>query len=763
MKDSGQTDFSDFSMLDLFRMEADTQLEVLNKGLLDLEHNQATPELLEPLMRAAHSIKGAARMVNVDSVVRISHVIEDCFVALRENEINLSKKDVDYLLSGIDLIHQIATSSDEKIIRWGADHFEELMSMEALLKTVYSTSKPDTESYLERNLEQELERVEKNTTVDDEALVKLDTKLNAVSTIRISISRLDKIYSLSGKSVVETHQLNVLMPEFWQIKHKYQLIISQLNHLQESLTQFNGDDSSKEHLKEILLAANELRHQYSDAMSKLDAIDRRSSSITDLLHREIMSSRMRPISEILNGLPRMVRDLGRRLNKDVRIQISGLSTLVDRHVLEKIDTPIKHLVQNAVDHGVETPDVREAAGKPRLATITLDVSISAGMLFIMIEDNGKGVDFKSLKKKVLDKQLANANELETLDDIALLEFLFYPGFSTRNKADEISGRGVGLDLVKDAVTTLNGSVHASSILGGGTRFQLVLPLTVSVLRVVLVTIAGESYAFPLAAIEQLTYVEREKIKVRDDGSFLYLDGEDIQLVHANAVFEHQLPDKLPSHLAVLILKDNDRKYAVVIEKSDGEQEISIQKLSADFGKIRAVNTAAILNDGSLTLIIDTEEYMQAIDILLEKESNQKLAREELQDICKVIKVLVVDDSVTVREMERQLLTRLHYKVSVAEDGLEALQKLEESEFDLLVTDIDMPNMDGIRLINTLRFGQKFSEIPILIVSNREKPFVEQSVILDNKTRFYEKDIFTPKGFVEVIQQLEKLVDIMDME
>lgn len=761
MSDDSKTDFSDFSMLDLFRMEVDTQLEVLNKCILDLEHQEPTPELLEPIMRAAHSIKGAARMVNVDSVVRISHVIEDCFVALQKQSIKLSKSNVDILLSGIDMIHQISTSSDAKIVLWGADHFEELMNMEAQLKTVYSDSDNFDSHYLERNLDMELEQVEKNTLPTDEDPVSNVGNIPNSSTIRVSIDRMDKIYGLAGKSLVESHSLNALMPEMWQFKHNYQLLISQLNRLQENLTQLSDGEFAKEHVKYILGNANELRHQFSDTTAKLDAIDRRTTSITDLLHREIMSSRMRPISEILNGLPRMVRDLGRALHKDVRIQISGLSTLVDRHVLEKIDTPIKHLVQNAVDHGIEAPHEREKSGKPKLATICLDVSISAGMLFIMLEDNGRGVNFQELKKKILNKHLATEDELETLDDHALLDFLFYPGFSTRDQVSEISGRGIGLDLVKDTVTTLNGGVHASSMPGGGTRFQLILPLTVSVLRVFLVKIGRESYSFPLASVDQLIYVEREKIKVRDKGSFIYLDGEEVQLIHANSVFERPLPEKIPSHIAVLILKNDEKKYAVVIEKSEGEQEISIQKLSADFGKIRAVNSAAILNNGSLTLIIDTEEYMQAVDILLEKESNQKIAREDTQDICKVINVLVVDDSITVREMERQLLSKLHYKVSVAEDGEQALEKLMSQSFDLLVTDIDMPVMDGIRLINELRFRSAFAELPILIVSNREKSFIEQSVILDEKTRFYEKDIFSPKGFVEVVQKLEKLVDITE--
>jgi len=768
MNDTEQTDLSDFSMIDLFRMEVDTQLEILNKGLLELEQKKPTQELLTPLMRAAHSIKGAARMVNVDSVVRISHVIEDCLVALKANEAVFSKNDVDSLLSGIDLIHRISISNDEKIVRWGADHIEELIGMETLLKAVHSSVQLVESHYpekkLEQTLDQALQQVEANVSspADEVAASELNIMPPSATVIRVSIERLDKIYSLAGKSLVESHQLNTLMPDFWQIKHKYQLVISQLNLLQENIMQNSGCDIEKESIKSILGTANELRHEYSGAMSRLDAFDRRSTSIADLLHREIMSSRMRPISEILNGLPRLVRDLGRNLNKDVRLQISGLSTLVDRHVLEKIDTPIKHLIQNAVDHGVEGPDEREVKGKPRFATISLDVSVSAGMLFILIKDDGQGVNTEQLKAKIIKKRLASKEVVDTLDDIALLDFLFYPGFSTREKVNERSGRGVGLDVVQNAISTLHGSAQASSVYGVGMSFQLILPLTVSVLRVRLATIGGESYAFPLSSVEQTIYVERKNIKVREEGNFIYLDGEDVQLVHANTIFESYLPDIIEAHLTVLILKGENKKHAVIIEKSDGEQEISIQKLSADFGKIRAVNSAAILNDGSLTLIIDTEEFIQAINLLLETESNQKIARDDWQSLCKVINVLVVDDSMTVREMERQLLTKLHYNVSVAKDGLAALRKLESELFDLLVTDIDMPNMDGIQLVNEIRFRSGLAKLPVLIVSNREKSFVQQSVVLDEKTRFYGKDIFTPKGFIEVVQQLEKLVDIVDV-
>lgn len=746
----GGGDLSEFSMMDLFRMEVETQVTKLNHGLLDIEQGNASADSLESLMRAAHSIKGAARMVNVEPVVRISHEMEDCFVALQNQKISLDKKSVDYLLAGVDFIAQIGKLKDEEIDSWEVDKQDEIEKIVTAITSVHGGAGRNNK--IEKNVETQ----ETNFLQEDKATNQTVENIGSL-TIRIPVDRLDRILNLAGKSLIQSHELNAVMPDLWQIKHQQQIIISQLNRLQEHLSENNANDMLKDHVKSILGEANKLRHQYADGIAKLDTIDRRSSTIADYLHREIMASRMRPISEIFNGLPLLVRDFSHRLQKDVRLQMSGLYTLVDRHVLERIDTPIKHLVQNAIDHGIELPKERKAAGKERHATLTLNVNMSAGMLLIDLQDDGRGVDFEKLKSTVVNKGLASQEDVEKLDQEDLLDYLFYPGFSTQEKVNEISGRGVGLDLVKDAVVGLNGSVQAFSTKNQGMRFQLFLPLTISVMRVLMTTICGESYAFPVSAVHDVHQIDIDRVTQVDDRFYVNIENQTILLVHANQIFEGNLPKSEPEYLSVILISNGQHTYGVVVDKTHGEQELSIHNLASDLGKIRGISSAAILSSGALTLIIDVDDYIRTIEMMIRRNHVFRLFKDEALDMCELLNVLVVDDSMTVREMQRKILIDKHFQVSVADDGVQALRALQKERFDILVTDVDMPNMDGLRLINEVRYLAEYANMPVLVISNREKSFVKQSVILDEKTLYYPKDQFSPQDFLYAIQLLSKLV------
>ena len=746
----GGGDLSEFSMMDLFRMEVETQVTKLNQGLLDIEQGNSSVDSLESLMRAAHSIKGAARMVNVEPVVQISHEMEDCFVALQNQRINLDKEAVDYLLAGVELISQIGKLKDDEIEPWEVEKHEEIEKLIAAIVKVHGG--------VGRNKKvEEVVELQESKYLPEGKVDNLTVENTGSLTIRIPVDRLDRILNLAGKSLIQSHELNAVMPDLWQIKHQQQIIISQLNRLQEHLSENNANDMLKDHVKSILGEANKLRHQYADGIAKLDTIDRRSSTISDYLHREIMASRMRPISEIFNGLPLLVRDFSHRLKKDVRLQMSGLYTLVDRHVLERIDTPIKHLVQNAIDHGIELPNERKAVGKNKRATLTLNVNMSAGMLLIELHDDGRGVDFEKIKRIAVNKGLANAEEIEKLDQENLLDYLFYPGFSTQENVSEISGRGVGLDLVKDVAVGLNGSVQAFSVKDQGMRFQLHLPLTISVMRVLMTTICGESYAFPASAVHNVYQVEFDSVTQVENCYYANIENQTILLVHANEIFEGNLPKSVPDQLSVILIGSGQHSYGVVVDKTHGEQELSIHNLAPDLGKIRGISSAAILSSGALTLIIDVEDYMRTIEAMVRRNHVFRLFKDEILDMCELVNVLVVDDSMTVREMQRKILLEKHFQVSVAEDGVQALHALQQERFDMLVTDVDMPNMDGLRLINEVRYLAEYADMPILVISNREKSFVKQSVILDEKTLYYPKDQFSPQEFLNAIQLLSKLV------
>ena len=751
----GGGDLSEFSMMDLFRMEVETQVSKLNQGLIDIEQENSSADVLESLMRAAHSIKGAARMVNVEPVVQIAHEIEDCFVALQNQQISLDQKSVDTLLDGVKLISQVGQLKDDEISTWDESHQNEIEDSIDALKKVHGGSGRA------RKVKTSIETVDHSYVEEDKDQSQTAEPVGSL-TIRIPVDRLDRILDLAGKSLIQSHELNAAMPDLWQVKHQQQVIISQINRLQEHLSENNANDSLKDRVKSILEESNKLRHQYADGIAKLDTIDRRSSTISDYLHKEIMASRMRPISEIFNGLPLLVRDFSHRLKKEVRLQMSGLYTLVDRHVLERIDTPIKHLVQNAIDHGIELPKERKSLGKEPHATLSLNVSMNAGMLSIALQDDGRGVDFEKIKEIVKKKGLASSAEIERFDESDLLDYLFYPGFSTQDSVSEISGRGVGLDLVKDAVIGLNGSVHAYSTEKKGMRFQIYVPLTISVIRVLMTTICGEYYAFPTSAIGDVHQIDFDDVMKVENKYYTKIDDQTIVLVHSNEIFNGNLPKSIPDHLSVILISNSENTYGVVVDKTYGEQELSIHNLSPELGKIRGISSAAILNNGALTLIIDIEDYIRSIESMIRRKHIFRLYRDEVLDMCEVLNVLVVDDSMTVREMQRKILKEKHFQVSVSEDGVHALNAMQQEHFDILVTDVDMPNMDGLRLINEVRYLSEYADIPILVISNREKSFVKQHVILDEKTVYYPKDQFSPQDFLNSIQLMSKLVVNIDV-
>ena len=249
----------------------------------------------------------------------------------------------------------------------------------------------------------------------------------------------------------------------------------------------------------------------------------------------------------------------------------------------------------------------------------------------------------------------------------------------------------------------------------------------------------------------------DEISEIDNKYYLHLDDEQVPLVHANTVFECPLPKQLPAQLTVLVIENKEKKYGLVVERIDGEQEVSIHKLSSELGKIRGINSAAILNNGVLSLIVEVEEFISVVDSLLRQEKSIRLYQKEPQKAREQIRVLVVDDSLTVREMEKKLLSRLKCQICTAEDGLEALNLLDEQSIDIMITDIDMPNMNGIQLINELRYQSAYEKLPVLIVSNRERAFIEQNIVLDEFMLFLPKDQFSPTVFFEKFKNLSQLI------
>ncbi|MDX2099851.1 MAG: response regulator [Leptolyngbyaceae cyanobacterium bins.59] len=743
----GIPNLADSSMMDLFRLEVEAQTTILNNGLLALESQpQSAPEL-EALMRAAHSIKGAARIVALDAAVNLAHVMEDCFVAAQNHAILLDANRVDVLFRGVDLLQHLSQVPESDLGQWLTDWAADL---ESTRRTIEALLNPSTESVAQFPssssqspaplISSETENFASLQVVNPEQVpsqfansrqssnpsLQSSTEMAPADShqdrvVRVSAENLNRIMGLAGESLVEANWLQPFADSLMLLKNRQMELARMLEKLQTALVSHTVTPDELQLVETARRKEQECRAVLGDRLNELELYARRTANLSDRLYREVITSHMRPFSDGVQGFPRMIRDLARKLNKQVKLEISGKATPVDRDILKKLEAPLTHILRNAVDHGIEMPDERVAAGKPPEGTIRLEAFHRGGMLAISITDDGRGLNLEQLRQKIVAKNLTTPEVATKLTDGELMEFIFLPGFSTAKQVTEISGRGVGLDIAKSMAQDVGGTVRAVSQAGKGIGFHFQLPLTLSVVRTLLVEIAGEPYAFPLARIDQIVMVEKAKVSVVENREYFTMDSKNIGLIAAYQVLE--LPEPTASRgdaLSVVVISDQAHCYGLVVDRFMGERDLVVRPLDPRLGKVQDISAAALMGDGSPILIVDISDMVRSIDNLLNTGHLSKvlLERESLTEQRK--RVLVVDDSITVREMERKLLQNRGYQVDVAVDGIEGWNALRSNHYDLVVSDVDMPRMNGIELVRQIRTHPRLNTLPIIIMSYRDR-------------------------------------------
>jgi two-component system sensor histidine kinase and response regulator WspE len=494
-----------------------------------------------------------------------------------------------------------------------------------------------------------------------------------------------------------------------------------LHGLHETMPAQAIDERSEAAFSRMRRSVLECQHFLSQRLVELETIDNRSLALSQRMYDEALACRMRPFADGVHTFPRLIRDLAHSLGKQVKLDIVGESTQVDRDILTALDAPLGHLLRNAVDHGIESPDERRARGKSPEGTIRLEARHSAGKLQVIVADDGGGVDVEKMRATVIARHLINREAAERLTEAELLEFLFLPGFSMKGTVTDISGRGVGLDVVRDMVKRVHGTVRVSSQVGSGTRFLLQLPVTLSVVRTLLADVGGEPYAFPLGSILRTLKVSREQIELLEGRQHFDFDGRRIGLVPAQQVFGVGESAPMGETSAVIVLGDHGATYGVVVDRFLGERELVVQPLDSQLGKVKDIAAGALMEDGSPVLIVDPEDLLRSMDRLVSAGRPDRIGsplsvgREKARK-----RVLIVDDSLTVRELERKLLGNHGYEVEVAVDGMDGWNALRASDFDLVVTDIDMPRMDGIELVSLINKDAMLKSVPVIVVSYKDR-------------------------------------------
>lgn len=706
-------DLSNFSMLDLFRTEVDSQAKVLTTGLLALERTNQSAEQIEILMRAAHSLKGAARIVNLGAAVQVAHAMEDCFVAAQKRPVTLGQRQIDLLLSGVDLLVKISQTAESDAAKWEGEQKGEIDSFIAALMPVlegHDKGEPPATEAKPFSPEKAVVSETVNATLPD-----------ADRVLRVTADHLNRVLGLASESLVESHRLAPFADSLLRLKRQYGDLVQMLNALIESLPEKDRTEQVQMRVFAIQNKATECRQVLTDRLGDLEVFDQRSTDLSHRLYEEALACRMRPFADGIHGFPRMVRDIALSLGKKVKLEIIGEMVSVDRDMLEKLEAPLTHLLQNAVDHGIEFPDDRRQAGKPDEGLVRLDGRHNAGMLQVTVFEDGRGIDPEVLRRAVVKRELVNAETAAKLSEMELFEFLFLPGFSMKETVTKISGRGMGLDVVKNMVKQVRGTVRVFSEVGKGTRFQLQLPLSLSVVRTLLVDIGGESYAFPLAHITRTLKLPKTKIEVMEGRQHFDFEGRQIGLVTAHQVLDLGGPNLYGEELPVIVVEDHGNFYGVVVDRFLGERELVVHPLDPRLGKIKDVSSGALMEDGSPGLIIDVEDLVHSIDKLITRGALSKVSAQGTAESAKKRKrVLIVDDSLTVRELERKLLRSHGYEVEAALDGMDGWNAVRTGNFDLVISDVDMPRMDGIELVTLIKKDINTKSLPVMIISYKDR-------------------------------------------
>jgi len=724
-------------ILEDFLIEAFELIEQLDQDLVELENNPEDLELLNSIFRVAHTIKGSSSFLNLDVLTELTHHMEDVLNKARKSEIVLTPQIMDIVLESIDLMKALLFSvrdtgndnnadiniaptcakldavSKGEDIKESSEEKEEIKPQEQELQEDYSDmSDEDVEAEIERLLQEKRdEKKKKKQAKPDETMEENQKKEKEQSLSKPKDFQKKKIQPKENTAPIKKSSSSTL-------EQTIRVEVKRLDHLMNLIG-------------ELVLGKNRLLKIYDDVeeryegekfLEELNQVVSSVSLVTTDLQIAVMKTRMLPIAKVFNKFPRMVRDLSRELHKNIDLKISGEETELDKSIIEEIGDPLVHIIRNSCDHGIEDPKDREEAGKPENGTIELKAYNEGNAIVIEIVDDGKGLDPNMLVEKSLEKGIITEREADNMSEKEIFSLIFKPGFSTASSVTNVSGRGVGMDVVKTNIEKLNGIIDIESELGKGTIIRLKIPLTLAIIQALLVGTQEEYFAIPLSSVLETVRVPANDIYSIEGKDVLRLREEILPLVRLSDVFNIEEVFDGGENLYIVVIALADSKLGVVVDTLVGQEEIVIKSLGDYLKGIKGIAGATIRGDGRVTLIIDVGALMElARDAKsgIKKSSN----KEELGSVKKDAKdyqVLIVDDSRTDRTIMQKALKPLGISITEATNGVEALQLIKSSDtsFDAILIDIEMPKMDGYTLAGEIRKYSRYKYLPLIAVTSR---------------------------------------------
>jgi two-component system chemotaxis sensor kinase CheA len=734
-----------------FLVEAFEMIEQLDQDLVELESNPDDLDLLNKIFRVAHTIKGSGSFLNLDVLTKLTHHMEDILNKARKGELKITPDIMDVILESVDMMKALL----ENIRDEGTDVTENIIidpvvvKLDAISngKSLENVESSESSTKEEVKVADEVSEVEEKDelTEEDYANMSPEEIENEIERLIQKRAQEDKARREAKKKAQEnsnsddnsqnkdnkstTPQQNSSKKEVTKKDTKSSLPVKKVSAVEQTIrVDVHRLDNLMNLIGELVLSKNRLIKIYNDVEERyegehfLDELNQVVSSIsivTTDLQIAVMKTRMLQIGKVFNKFPRVIRDLSRELGKKVNLVIKGEETELDKSIIEEIGDPLMHMIRNSVDHGIEDPQVRVESGKTETGTVELKAYNEGNQIVVEITDDGNGMDPDVLKAKALEKGLISEKEADIMSDKEAFMLIFRAGFSTAAKVTNVSGRGVGMDVVKTNVEKLNGIIEIDSVLGKGSIFKIKIPLTLAIIQALLVTAQEELFAVPLANVIETVRITMEDISTVEGKSVLKLRDEILPLVNMSDIFKIEKILGLNHYLYVVVLGVGASKVGLIVDGLIGQEEIVIKSLGDYLKGIKGIAGATIRGDGKVTLIVDVAALMQLAKethahTVISELTETKRKKEKPEDYV----VLIVDDSNTDRKIMKKSIESLGFTIKEATNGEEALNIIKSVDVDAALVDIEMPKMDGYTLAQEIRKYNRFKNLPLIAVTSR---------------------------------------------
>lgn len=748
-----------------FRVEAAEHLQVLSNSLIEIEQNtggEVDKELIDLIFREAHNLKGASRAVNHFLIQDICQSLENVLSALRQNTIILTPKSFDVLYRTLDLLRKFLPVDGDP----NEQQSKEIDDIVEQLDLVAQGKEPTILTSVTETVKQS------EPTQQDSQQKKQNQESPATATIRVSTSKLDKLLqqieemlTLKITSGQRLDDVEDLLKEFekWDThKRRVQKDIQTL----KQLTIKHEENTLKSHtstFNSLVTFLNWQEEQLKQIQDKIVKLKKESSqdyrisgSIVDSLFEETKEVLMQPCHTLFDAYPRMVRDISKSLNKEVGLEIQGAEIEIDRRILEEMKDPLMHLIRNSIDHGIEEKTERIQANKPETGHIVISVTkIGGSKVELSIKDDGAGINIEKVKKSALKNNVVHTKDLENMSDEEAVMLMFHSGVSTSDIVTDISGRGVGMEVVNEKVEKLGGKIFIDTQINVGTEFKIHLPLSLATFRGVHLLAEEQEFVIPTHYLLRVLRIKQSDIKTIEGKESILFDEKHIAYVKLRDVLgieESESKQKNNSILYVLVIKASEITLAIGVDKILNEQEIFVKGLGKQLGRVKNIADATVMDWGKVVPILDPSDIVKTVTAGARSiSSGRKVAHKTEKDAKKTI--LIAEDTVTARMLLKNILDASGYSVKTAIDGVEAFSLLSQEKVDLLLSDIEMPRMTGFELVEKVRATEELKDLPVVLCTSLCTKEDKERGIAVGANAYIVKSSFEQSSLLDTIQKL----------